>query len=120
MKVIDGVHRGQKGDIVKSFLGRTVMRVGGKKYRIDKDFTRFKEINRHERRSLGQLILCILLGITLIGIPLAIIVLIFMKEIQWSAGVETSDGKTFIFESNSRSEYNLAKKYFGIGAAAEF
>jgi hypothetical protein len=43
-----------------------------------------------------------------------------MKEIQWSAGVETSDGKTFIFESNSRSEYNLAKKYFGIGAAAEF
>jgi hypothetical protein len=120
MQVIDGIHSGKKGDIVTGLTGGTLIRVDGKKYNIKKDLARFKQINKSEERTGGQLIICILLGLTVIGLPIAILLLFIWKKIQWSAGCQTKSGDTFVFESNSRSEYRLASKFFGIGAAADF
>ena len=120
MFVVDGEHKGKKGDIVRSVTGNIVIRVDGCKYAINKDLKRFKEINKTEQRTFGQLIICLLLALTVFGIPIAALILLVWKKITWSAGCETHDGLRFIIQSDSRKEYNLSKKYFGTGAVLDF
>lgn len=120
MRVIDGEHTGKKGDIVKGFMGGTLIRVGGKKYNLEKHVVQFKQINISEQRTLGQVVVCLLLGITIIGLPIAILIMIFYKSVNWSAGVETQDGTRFVLQSNSRREYKLAQKWLGKGEAIRF
>ena len=120
MYVVDGAHKGEKGDIVRSVTGNIVIRVGRKKYAVNKDLKRFKEISKNEQRTFGQLIICILLALTIVGIPIAALILLVWKKISWTAGCETNDGEKFIIHSDSKKEYNLSKKYFGTGAALDF
>ena len=76
MKIIEGDFVGRKGSITYGFQGPIFeIRLGildTKKYKLPKDIETIKLLNKDEQRTVGQLIIIILLAITLIGLILAI------------------------------------------------
>lgn len=120
MKVIDGDFKGKTGRIVSAVFKGSVIQVSGQTYSLSKDLKRCKELSKSENRTFMQLIIVVLLAVTIIGLPIAILLFILWKNIQFTVGVETSDGKKFVFESSDRSEFKLISKYFGLGAALDF
>lgn len=120
MKVIDGDYKGKTGRIVSAVFKGPVIQVAGQTYSLSKEMKRCKELSKSESRTFTQLIIVVLLAITLIGLPIALLLFIMWKKIQFTVGVETTDGKKFIFESSDRNEYKLVSKYFGVGASLDF
>jgi hypothetical protein len=120
MRVIDGDYKGKTGRIVSAVFKGPVIQVAGETYSLNKDIRRCKELNKSENRTFMQLIVVVLLAITLIGLPIAILLFILWKKIQFTVGVQTTDGKKFVFESSDRSEYKLISKFYGVGATLDF
>lgn len=124
MRIIEGTFAGSNGRIVRSVLKGPVFEIKtgimqSKTYAIPKDIETFKLISKDEQRTLGQLIIILLLAITIIGLLLAIPLFILWKRITFTVGVKTRDGSKFI-ASGDASDWKIAKQYIGLGAIESF
>lgn len=120
MRVIDGDFKGKSGRVVKDVFRGAVVQVGGETYSLKKDVKRCKELSRSEERTFFQFVILLLLALTVVGIPIAILLFILWKRISFTAGIETNCGKKFIFQSNDRAEFKTVRQFFGMGAASDF
>ncbi len=124
MKIIEGDFAGNNGRVINAaFQGpmleiRTGM-VGTKKYKIPKDVETIKLLNKDEKRTVGQLLVIIILAVTLIGLILAIPLFIIWKRIDFTVGIKGKDGKKFVAQGDA-SDWKVLKKFVGLGSLDSF
>lgn len=104
------------GTIVADVFKGDIMKISGELYKFPNDFDTIKLINKDERRPLGMIILLML---TVIGIPIALILAIAWKKINASVGIKLKNGKKFIASCDA-SEWKVASKYVGSGSLDSF
>ena len=124
MKIIEGDFVGNKGRIINYAFQGAIFEIhsgiiSAIKYKIPKDIETIKLLNKDEKRTVGQLIVLIILGITIIGLLLAIPLFFIWKRIDFTIGVKTKDGKKFIAQGDA-SDWNVVKKFVGLGSMDSF
>ena len=124
MKIIEGDFVGNKGRIINAAFQGAIFEIqsgviSATKYKIPKDIETIKLINKDEKRTVWQLIVLIILGITIIGLLLAIPLFVIWKRIDFTIGVKTKDGKKFIAQGDA-SDWNVVKKFVGLGSMDSF
>jgi len=124
MKIIEGDFVGNKGRIINYAFQGAIFEIqsgviSATKYKIPKDIETIKLINKDEKRTVWQLIVLIILGITIIGLLLAIPLFVIWKRIDFTIGVKTKDGKKFIAQGDA-SDWNVVKKFVGLGSMDSF
>lgn len=99
MKIIRGEYNGKKyttGRVLSGFVGGVTIRLQGRwcrsKLKVPGDLTGLSVINREERWSIGVLFLVVLLGITVVGLLLAVPLLFIAKRQETLFRVTTSSG----------------------------
>lgn len=88
-------------------------------YKIPAEITTLKLLSKDERRTFGQLIILLLLAVTIIGIPVAILVFIMWKRVTFTIGVKTRDDKKFIAQGNA-ADWKAVKGFVGLGSLDSF
>jgi hypothetical protein len=124
MKIIEGDFSGSTGRIIDAvFEGpRLEIKTGmfeSKKYKLPNDIETIKLLNKDEQRTIGQLIILIILAVTIIGLILAIPLFVIWKRIDFTIGVKTKDGKKFVAQGDA-NDWKVAKKFIGLGALESF
>lgn len=123
MKIIEGDFFGSKCCVRKVVFQGAIFEIrsgiiGTQKYKIPKDIETIKLLNKDEQRTVGQLIILIILAITIIGL-LAIPFFVIWKRIDFTIGVKTKDGKKFIAQGNA-ADWKIVKKFIGLGSLDSF
>ena len=100
MNIIEGDYSGSKGRVINAAFQGPMLEirsgmVGTKKYKLPKDVETVKLLSKDEKRTVGQLLILILLAVTLIGLILAIPLFIIWKRIDFTVGIKCKDGKKF-------------------------
>ncbi len=124
MKIIEGDFVGNKGRIINAAFQGAIFEIQSgvistTKYKIPKDIETIKLLNKDEKRTAGQLIVLIILGITIIGLLLAIPLFVIWKRIDFTIGVKTKDGKKFVAQGDA-SDWSIVKKFVGLGSMDSF
>ncbi len=120
MKILEGDFAGSKGRVINAAFQGPLLEIhtgmlGTIKYKIPKDVETIKLLNKDEKRTVGQLLILIILALTLIGLILAIPLFVIWKRIDFTVGVKTKDGKKFTAQGNA-SDWKILKKYVGLGS----
>jgi len=123
MKIIEGDFSGSKCLVRKVVFQGAIFEIrsgiiGTQKYKIPKDIETIKLLNKDEQRTVGQLIILIILAITIIGL-LAIPFFVIWKRIDFTIGVKTKDGKKFIAQGDA-ADWKIIKKFVGLGSLDSF
>jgi len=124
VKIIEGDFSGSKGRVINAAFQGPVFEIRSgmlatQKYKIPKDIETLKLLNKDEKRTIGQLIILIILGITIIGLLLAIPLFVIWKRIDFTIGVKTKDGKKFVAQGDA-ADWKIVKKYVGLGSLDSF
>jgi|GEM_PF-5793350 len=124
MKILEGNYQGKEASIVRAVGRGPMLRIRANMlsvpaFRIPSEFETLKLINKDESRTAGQFILILLLGITVIGLPIAILLFLFWKRVDFSVGMKTKTGEKFVAQGNA-GEWKVLKKYIGIGELSSF
>lgn len=115
MKVIEGEHLGSRARVRHHLLkGPTLQILGKKDYRLPKDVAVFKLMGKDESRTAGQVIVCLLLAVSIIGLPIALLLLLIWRNIAFTVAVKAKDGAKFVVQGDA-ADWKLAKKFVGIG-----
>lgn len=96
MKVTQGDFQGKRGSVYRSILGKPTVKIAGQQLVLGKDFKTVKLLTREEKRGFWTMVIILALGITIIGLIIAIPWLIVSKQVQATVGFETNDGKRFV------------------------
>lgn len=112
MKVIEGNFNGKKGTIMAEAFTGDIMRIAGNKLKFPDDFDTIKLINKDEKRP--SILLLLLLAITLIGIPIAILVALLWKDVTANVAFKLVKGEKFLASCNG-NEWKVVQKYCGKG-----
>jgi hypothetical protein len=119
MKVIDGDFQGKGVTVRKRLFGKYVIEVGQEYFALPDDLVKLKLLNKEEGRSFLQMVFILLLGITIIGLIIAIPWLIASKNQGATVGVQTKSGRRFVFVANNAA-WKILKNYVGIGTVQEW
>lgn len=124
MEIIEGDFHGRTGRIVKGVMAGAMFQIStglmqSVEYKIPSDIATLKLLSKDERRTFGQLIILLLLAITIIGIPIAILAFIIWKRVTFTIGVRTKDGKKFIAKGDA-ADWKTVKGYVGLGSLDSF
>lgn len=117
MKIIRGDYMGSKASLRYSFFGGPVLRIRScppKRYHIPKEISKLILIKKEQTRSLGQLMIILVIGITIIGLPLSILLFFMMKKVIFSIYVKTTTGEKFFLEEGNNSEWKIIKNFIGM------
>lgn len=119
MKVIEGDFLNNSVTVNKRLFGKYVIEIAGEKFVLPDDITRLVVLNKTEDRSFWKMLMIILLGVTIIGLIIAIPWLIVSKKHGATIGVQTRSGRKFVFVADNAT-WRILKNYVGIGAAASW
>jgi hypothetical protein len=124
LKILEGDFAGSSASVIKAVGRGPMLRIhtgmmSNKSFRIPSEFTKLKLLNKDESRSAGQFLIIIILAFTLIGIPIAILLALFWKNVDFSIGLHTESGEKFVAQGNA-SEWKVLKKFVGVGALDSF
>ena len=119
MKVIDGDGVGQRVRVYKKLFGKYVIEVGNDTFVLPDDIVKVKLLNKEESRSFIQMLGIILLGLTIIGLIIALPWLAAHKNHGATLGVQTKSGKRFVFVTDNAAWKEL-KQYVGLGTMQEW
>ena len=112
MNVIEGSFAGSTGKIIVDASKYHVMRITGQTYKLPASFESIKLFNKTQRRPLGSIFF---LCSTIVGIPLAILMAIFLKKVTANIGFKLNGGEMFIATCDNR-EWKIISKYIGAGS----
>lgn len=110
MKITQGSLAGNRARIVKDIFKGNVLQVAGKTYVLSSDISELHILSKEESRSAGQMFLILLLGITIIGLIIAIPMLIAHKKIDAQMAIKMTDGTAFVAHVD-RAEWKALLKY---------
>lgn len=124
MDIIEGDFQGRTGRIVKGVLAGPMFQIStglmqSVEYKIPADIATIKLLSKDERRTFGQLVVLVLLALTIIGFPVAILAFFLWKRVTFTIGVRTRDGKKFIAQGDA-SDWKTVKGYVGLGSLDSF
>tara|TARA_Y100001933_G_C18663753_1_gene423915 strand:- start:32 stop:406 length:375 start_codon:yes stop_codon:yes gene_type:complete len=124
MNIIEGDYSGSKGRVINAAFQGPMLEirsgmVGTKKYKLPKDVETVKLLSKDEKRTVGQLLILILLAVTLIGLILAIPLFIIWKRIDFTVGIKCKDGKKFVAQGDA-ADWKVIKKFVGLGSLDSF
>jgi hypothetical protein len=124
MKIIEGDFAGSSGRIINAAFQGSIFEIktgmiGTTKFKIPKDIETIKLLNKDEQRTIGQLIVLILLALTIFGLIIAIPLFVIWKRIDFTIGVKTKDGRKFVAQGDA-SDWKIVKKYIGLGTLNSF
>ncbi len=119
MKIIEGAFAGSKARLVKGVLGGRSIEVrtgalSAKSYKLPDDLQALKLLNKDERRTGLQFVVILLLGITIVGLPIAALVWVFWKRIDFSVAVKMNDDSKFVAKGDAK-DWKFLQDYIGIG-----
>lgn len=113
MKIIRGSLTGERGDIIRDVFRGAILDINGKTYKLSKDVEELRLITKEESRSAFKMFLILLLGITIIGLVIAIPMLITHRKVQATVAIRLKDGTAFVAVAD-RSEWEALSKYRSI------
>lgn len=124
MKIIEGDFAGRSGRIVKSALSGPIIQVStglasSVSFKIPGDVVVIKLLSKEEGRTLGQIVVILLVAATLYLIPVAIALFVLWKRVSFTVGVRTRDGKRFIAQGDA-TDWKTVQGFVGIGAIDSF
>lgn len=124
MKIIEGDFAGGTGRIINAIFKGPVFEIKtgimqSTTYSIPQDIETLKLLNKDEQRTIGQLLIIVILAVTVIGLLLAIPLFILWKRVTFTIGVKTRDGKKFVAQGDG-DDWKIAKKFIGLGALDSF
>lgn len=124
MKIIEGDFAGRSGRIVKSALSGAIIQVStglasSVSFKIPGDVVVIKLLSKEEGRTLGQIVVILLVAATLYLIPVAIALFVLWKRVTFTVGVRTRDGKRFIAQGDA-TDWKTVQGFVGIGAIDSF
>lgn len=119
MKIIEGDFLNDSITVNKRLFGKYVIEISDEKFALPDDITRLVVLNKTEDRSFWKMLMIILLGITIIGLIIAIPWMIVSKKHSATIGVQTKSGRKFVFVADNAA-WKILKNYAGIGAAASW
>lgn len=124
MKIIEGDFAGRSGRIVKSALSGPIIQVStglasSVSFKIPGDVVVIKLLSKEEGRTLGQIVVILLVAATLYLIPVAIALFVLWKRVTFTVGVRTRDGKRFIAQGDA-TDWKTVQGFVGIGAIDSF
>jgi len=124
MRIIEGDFSGKSGQIIKGVLSGAKFQIStglisSTEYKIPSEISTIKLLSKDERRTFAQLLVALLVGITIVGIPIAILIMIVWKKIDFTVGVKTKDGKKFIARGDT-ADWKTVKGYIGLGSLDSF
>lgn len=96
VKVTQGDFQGKRGRVFRSMVGKPTVKVAGHALVLGRDFKTVKLLTKEERRGFLTMVIILALGVTLIGLIIAIPWFIVSKKVQATVGFETNDGKRFV------------------------
>jgi hypothetical protein len=119
MKVIDGDGVGLQVSVYKKLFSKYVVQVGKDTFALPDDIAKMKLLNKEESRSFVQMLGIIILGLTIIGLIIAIPWLAAHKNHGATLGIQTKSGKRFVFVADNAA-WKILKQYVGIGTMQEW
>lgn len=124
MKIIEGDFAGRSGRIVKSALSGPIIQVStglasSVSFKIPSDVLVIKLLSKEEGRTLGQMVVILLVAATLYLIPVAIALFVLWKRVTFTVGIRTKDGKRFIAQGDA-TDWKTVQGFVGIGAIDSF
>lgn len=106
----------KRASVSKSFVGgKTVIRAGKKKITLPDDVEKTKITLVQNEMTGGRMFLIILLGITLIGLILAIPLYFAGKKKRLTMAIKTKAGDTLTIAASNNAETELLQRYADIG-----
>jgi hypothetical protein len=120
MHIIEGDFQGRSGRFMNTAFKGPIIKIStgmmqSVEYKVPTDIATLKLLHMDQRLTFGRFIVIVLLGITLIGLLLAIHLLIVWRHVDFSVGIMTKDGNKFVARGNS-NDWAIAKKYVGMGS----
>lgn len=124
MKVIDGDWAGKNATAASNITGGTIITINvgllkTEKFNMPKDFDSIKLINKENGKTGSQKIVIILLAITMIGIPIAILLAWLWQGARFTVGMTTNDNVKFALKGEG-GEWNHFKKHIGLGEKLDY
>lgn len=112
MKVIEGAFEGGRGRIVSDVFAGPVMQIAGKKLKLPQDFKTIKLISRDAQKP--NFIIMLLLAVTIIGIPIAILYAVLKTTQTANIALELVSGERFIANCDN-DDYKVISDFIGKG-----
>lgn len=124
MKIIEGDFNGCGGRMINDVFKGPILEImtgfmTKKTIKIPSEISTIKLLHKDDKKNTGQNLLIIILALTLIGIPIAILLAILWKNVDFSVGIKTNEGHKFVLQGNS-SDWTVIKKYIGLGSLDSF
>lgn len=110
MKVTQGSLKGKKAYVIRDVFKGDVLQVAGKTYTLSKDVEEMHVLQKEESKSAVSMILILLLGVTIIGLIIAIPMLIAHKKVLAVVGIKFKDGVAFVGTAD-KGEWQTLSKY---------
>ena len=110
MKITQGSLTGKDARIVKDVFKGYTLRVGGNTYKLNGDLNQVRLLSKEESRSAGKLFLILLLGVTIVGLVIAIPMMIAHRKVLATVVIRLNDGTAFVAQAD-RKEWGLLSKY---------
>jgi uncharacterized membrane protein affecting hemolysin expression len=117
MEVITCSWGAKRASVTTSFFGtKTIINAGHKKITLPDDVEKTQVTQEQNEMTGGRMILIILLAVTVIGLLLAIPLYFAGKKKRMTMAIKTKAGETLYIAATTNREWNLLRKYAGIGA----
>ena len=116
MKLIHASWKARGARLLKSFVGgKDIIKVGRKKIRLPQDIVKAKMGSQAIGLTWIRVLIIVLLGITVVGLVLAIPLFFMFKKKRLTISFETHDGETFSVMATSNREFKRLQAYSAIG-----
>jgi hypothetical protein len=117
VKVIEGDFFGVKGRAVADIFKGDILELKGvEPHKFNGDFEAIKLISKDEHRPIFVIII---LALTLIGIPFALLLALVWKQVSANVGFKTRGGAKFVANCDSY-DWKVIRKYIGTGSLHSF
>lgn len=111
MKITKGKYAGNEIKIVKSFMGKQMLRINSNDFNLDTDVAKLEIINQEKYRSVLVTALVLIFALSLVGIPVALIIwMIASKRVDTNLYIEFNDGFPLYVVADTK-EWSVLKDY---------
>lgn len=116
MKLINSSEGAKRASISKAFVGgKHALKVGKTKYKLPDDIAKTKVTQEQNEMTGGRMLLIILLGVTVIGLILAIPLYFVGKKKRVVMAFQANDGHTFSVAASNNNEASMLQHYSALG-----
>ena len=116
MKLISSSWGAKRASISQSFMGsKHIIKAGGKKIKLPDDIAKSRITSEQSEMTGGRMLLIIILGITIIGLILAIPLYFAGKKKRVVMAFKTNEGDTLSVMATTNAETKMLQQYSAIG-----